>query len=151
VGVRSLLAACVVAMTVSCGDDGPGVAGPTDRPVDAGPPCSPLPAVQVGVVRQGCDTYPEPVQGTLCDDDFEGFARPFLDKYCLRCHLSSLATAAARNAAPPDANWDDDSVVRDNLDLIRTFVGNGVMPPSAPFPTCEERFRMVLWLDSGAP
>ena len=49
-------------------------------------------------------------------------------------------------------NWDQEQSVRTNLALIRNAVGVEVfMPPSGKEPTCDERKRMVRWIDADAP
>jgi hypothetical protein len=102
----------------------------------------------------GCPSWTAPLttpDGGAGGDTWAGFAQPFFASYCTRCHSSTL-TGAARNGAPDGYNWDDEAAVRAHLDMIRTAVGVGnFMPPSPPTPMCDERRRIVRWIDADAP
>lgn len=90
----------------------------------------------------------DPIDG----DTFESLAQPFFATYCLRCHSSALVTFEARNGAPIGFDWDDESIVREQLPAIRSAVGvTNFMPFNAPFPSCAERERLVRWIDAAAP
>lgn len=85
-------------------------------------------------------------------DDWESFAQPFFETYCLRCHHSSLPAGEMRQFAPVDLNFDDPAVIRDNGARIRRAVGEfEFMPPNNPLPTDDERDRLVAWIDAGMP
>jgi uncharacterized membrane protein len=84
-------------------------------------------------------------------DDYATLAQPFFETYCVRCH-ESVKTGAARNRAPLGLDWDQEASVRSHLPEIRDAVGvTNFMPFSAPFPSCEERARLVRWIDADAP
>lgn len=85
-------------------------------------------------------------------DTWASFAGSFMEAYCVRCHSTS----------PKD--FDSLVDVRANAATIRCGVsdvaldGCGTWPPprqfpvgSGPFPSDDERARLVAWLDSGAP
>src|SRR4051794_12668910 len=77
------------------------------------------------------------------DDAFTKDVRPLLDKYCARCHGTSLQTAGINFARFTDG----DSILRD-LPLWRKVlakVESNEMPPAAPLPTQEERDRLTHW------
>jgi len=105
-------------------------------------------------LRNGCPQLLDPLAmpGDPIDGDtFRSFARGFFREYCIRCH-STTRTGDERNGAPEGRNWDDESSVRAALELIRFWVGEiNTMPIGEPRPTCEERARMVRWIDAGAP
>lgn len=102
-------------------------------------------------------------------DTYENFAAPFFQTYCLRCHETDRTqncfddnNPVCRNGAPRSANWDDAGAIREHIDHIRGAVGVGdelFMPPDLPVvpdpekpaPSCEERYRLTRWIDSGAP
>jgi cytochrome c5 len=102
----------------------------------------------------GCPPWTAPLttpDGGAGGDTWTSFAQPFFASYCTRCHSSTL-TGAARNGAPDGYNWDDEAAVRAHLDMIRTAVGVGnFMPPSDPRPPCDDRRRIVRWIDAAAP
>lgn len=116
--------------------------------------CPPSEPVQDADIRHGCPSLhdPEAALGDPIDgDDYETFAAPFLARFCTRCHSTALA-GDDRNGAPDDLSWDDEAIVRENLDIIRRAVGVlNYMPPHDPTPSCAERQRMVRWIDAGAP
>ncbi|HEY8432919.1 MAG TPA: hypothetical protein VIL20_31320 [Sandaracinaceae bacterium] len=139
---RAYAVALAAVLGVACGSHG----GPT-RPEDAG-------ATDAGT-RFGCPILRDPVAQPGDDiggDDWESFARGFFATYCTRCHSSTLTTPAERGGAPEGLNWDDEAAVRANLQRIRNAVGvQNFMPPSDPLPSCEERRRLVRWIDADAP
>ena len=133
--------ALLAALTLSgCSEDG------GDSPVDAGRDGPPL--------INGCPSLsaPQASPGDPIDGDtFDTFAGPLLVQVCTRCHATTL-TGAARNGAPIGFNWDDEASVRTHLAEIRNAVGVlNFMPPSDPRPSCDERQRLVRWIDADAP
>jgi uncharacterized membrane protein len=102
----------------------------------------------------GCPSWPAALatpDGGAGGDTWATFAQGFFASYCTRCHSSTL-TGGARNGAPDGYDWDVESAVRAHLDVIRSAVGVGnFMPPSAPLPACDERRRLVRWIDAAAP
>ena len=97
--------------------------------------------------------------GAACPSDsaltYDGFGRPFLERYCVRCHAADLA-GAARAGAPEGSDLDTrDGVLGSLADIDEAaafgpFAENLHMPPDAPFPTEEERTRLGEWLACGA-
>ncbi len=90
----------------------------------------------------------DPIDG----DTFDSFASGFFATYCTRCHSTTLTGAIDRNGAPDGRDWDDEASVHMYLPLIRQWVGevNG-MPIGDPQPSCDERRRLVRWIDADAP
>lgn len=136
VGLPALLVCALAGCGLAgCGDD----ASPAE---DAGDPeiCDELrdPLAQPG----------DPIDG----DTYQTFAQPFLASYCIRCHDSALTTFEMRGGAPAGYDWDQEDIVRTHLTEIRSAVGvTNFMPFNAPFPSCEERARLVRWIDAAAP
>jgi hypothetical protein len=106
------------------------------------------------LLANGCPPLTAPLttpDGGAGGDTWASFAQGFFASNCTRCHSSTL-TGAARNGAPDGYNWDDETAVRAHLDNIRSAVGVGnFMPPSDPRPSCDERRRIVRWIDAAAP
>lgn len=102
----------------------------------------------------GCPSLTEPqaAPGDPVDGDtYPGFAAPLLQQYCTRCHATTLS-GAARSGAPVGLDWDDEATVRQHLAAIRRAIGvRNFMPPSEPRPSCDERRRLVRWIDADAP
>lgn len=82
---------------------------------------------------------------------YESFGKPFLNRYCTRCH-STAVTGDARQSAPADHNFDTLEDVLAMAEHIDTNAAGGpaalntTMPPSGPFPTEAERRRLGEWL-----
>lgn len=106
-------------------------------------------------IRNGCPSLRAPVDGpdaSAMGDTWNDFARGFFVAWCVRCHSSTLTTPEERGGAPPGFNWDDEAAVRMRLSLIRAAVGvDNWMPLTPPNPDCDERRRLVRWIDIGAP
>lgn len=102
----------------------------------------------------GCPPLTAPLttpDGGAGGDTWASYAQTFFAMYCTRCHSSTLS-GSARNGAPDGYNWDDETSVLAHLDKIRNAVGVGnFMPPSDPKPSCDERRRIVRWIDADAP
>lgn len=102
----------------------------------------------------GCPTHPDPLASPgdpIDGDTWDTFAMDFFATWCTGCHSSTL-TGDDRAGAPEGFNWDDEGSVRDNLSAIRSAVGvTNFMPPDDPRPPCDERERLVRWIDAGAP
>ncbi len=130
-------------------------------------------------------SVPGPDAGTSCEfpcpvtspslgaggDTYAGFAAPFFETYCSRCHESARDTncfitsdPTCRNGAPSNHDWDQPSDIRRHLAHIREVMAVGpevplTMPPDLPVtpdaarpaPSCEERYRLVRWIDADAP
>ncbi len=111
--------------------------------------------VVTGPITNGCPTYPQAV-ATAADypagDTWDAFAQDFFATYCTRCHSTALADPDSRTYAPAGRNWDDAVAVRTYLADIRLVVGEeNSMPPDGVAPSCDERLRLVRWIDLGAP
>lgn len=94
---------------------------------------------------------PPPDAGPVADT-WTSFANDFMQRYCVSCHSTS----------PKDFNLLADvrtssSTVRCGVtDVALDTCGAGPAPRQfpvggGPFPTDEERARLVRWLDAGAP
>lgn len=103
----------------------------------------------------GCPVYPTPVDRIGADpggDTWAGFAQGFFARWCVRCHSDALTSPEARGGAPAMLNWNVEATVRGELARIRNDVGvTNYMPFNPPRPPCEERRRLVRWIDIGAP
>jgi hypothetical protein len=144
----------LIATALSCGDDDVGLAGPSDTGVMRDTP----------EILNGCPALRAPIIEDLEGDTWSSWASPmFFDRYCIRCHGTTVMDEM-RNGAPPGYNWDDETMVlmgmcgttRTCLEAIRHAAGvANYMPfnpqPGDPVPTCEERRRLVRWIDGGAP
>lgn len=109
----------------------------------------------------GCHEHEHPhehegvLSGATCPvanpPNYENFGRAFMTNYCIRCHSSTLR-GSVRNGAAKGHDFDSREGVLAVMDHVDQHVAagpNGVndeMPPSAPFPTTEERTRLGLWL-----
>ncbi|HKU39830.1 MAG TPA: hypothetical protein VJR89_16840 [Polyangiales bacterium] len=86
---------------------------------------------------------------------YASFGRDFVDKYCLSCHTETLMGAA--RMAPEGRDFDDVEGIRKWAHQIDSFAAAGpkgthsTMPPSAPFPTMQERQKLGEWLACGVP
>lgn len=116
---------------------------------------SPTPTTTPSPLRNGCESLVSPIArpgDNIGGDTFQSYAGPFFITWCTRCHSSKLTTPEARTGAPQDFNWDVEATVRANLGRIRVQVGvENTMPLNDPKPPCEERRRLVRWIDAGAP
>lgn len=108
-------------------------------------------AQQTSDTVRGCPTYAAPVSEPS-EDTYDGFPSDFFARYCTRCHASGLTTPEDRSFAPALINLDDEAQVREALLRVRRVLGEvNTMPPSPPTPSCDDRLRLVRWIDSGAP
>lgn len=129
----TLLSLALSAGLIACDEPAPTDAGVADTgPADSGPP----PVEDAGPPA----------------DTWTNFASDFMQRYCVDCHATS----------PKDFNLLAE--VRANAPTIRCGVSDvmladcGTWPPpqqfpigTGPSPTDEERRRLVVWLDAGAP
>jgi hypothetical protein len=101
-----------------------------------------------------------PATGAACPEGsaltYDTFAKQFMADYCLRCH-STAVSGDARMGAPGDHNFDAYVDVDIFAAHIDQFAGSGpdstntVMPPSAPFPSEEERKKLSEWIACNRP
>jgi uncharacterized membrane protein len=98
--------------------------------------------------------------GAVCPDGstltYDTFGRSFVERYCTRCHASTIL-GAARNRAPVGVDFDTLAGIQESADRIDSQAASGpshhnaFMPPSEPFPTTAERTDLGVWLACGAP
>jgi len=136
----SLAAVCALALALAvpaCGDD----------------PAAPRDAEPDGIIR-GCPSLRDPVAapGDPADGDtWATYAQGFFATWCTRCHSSTLPDGM-RTGAPVGLDWNVEASVRANLPRIRNAVGVlNFMPLTPPDPSCDDRHRIVRWIDVGAP
>lgn len=87
---------------------------------------------------------------------YNNFGKPFMERYCTRCHSSDL-TGAARRGAPSFHDFDTlfgIKAVSDHIDET-TAAGpaavNEGMPEGSPKPTLMERQQLGEWIACGMP
>ena len=106
-------------------------------------------------IANGCPALEEPQAepGDPIDGDtWDTFARDFFADWCTRCHSVDNVGPDERMDAPDGYNWDDEASVLEHLDEIRNAVGvTNFMPFTPPDPSCDERQRIVRWIDAGHP
>ncbi len=95
-----------------------------------------------------------PPQGTMLT--YTGFAKPFMESYCTRCHSSELV-GKDRHGAPSFHDFDSlfgIKAVADHIDET-TAAGpaatNTGMPNEGKQPTLEERKQLGEWIACGMP
>jgi hypothetical protein len=81
-------------------------------------------------------------------DTYETYAKGFFATWCTRCHSER---SPDRMGAPADFDWDEEATVRLWLPLIRLDVASLNMPWTPPKPACDERRRLLRWIDAGGP
>jgi hypothetical protein len=136
---RLFAAFTLVLAFAACGDDDgdDGDAGGDGPPLVNGCPSLTEPQANPG----------DPIDG----DTYTTFAAPLFGNFCTRCHASTR-TGDDRNGAPVGYDWDVEASVRAELPRIRNAVGVlNFMPINPPLLTCEQRQRLVRWIDAGAP
>jgi uncharacterized membrane protein len=117
--------------------------------------------VIVALTPTACHSHEEYTpSGAECLEEstltWDTFGKPFMDKYCTRCHSSALS-GSARQGAPNDHNFDAVAGVRDELEHVDGQAAAGPdavntgMPIGAPTPTEDERRQLGEWLACGAP
>jgi hypothetical protein len=87
---------------------------------------------------------------------YDNFGKPFMTKYCTRCHSSDLV-GAARHGAPSFHDFDSlfgIKAVHEHIDET-TAAGpaafNDGMPQDGPKPTSMERYQLGEWIACGMP
>ena len=82
---------------------------------------------------------------------YEGFAAPFMEAYCTRCHSSEL-TGAARNGAPLGHDFDSETAILTFAEHVDEYAAAGpdsvntLMPPDGDAPSEAERQQLGEWL-----
>lgn len=102
-------------------------------------------------------------------DTYANFASGFFETYCTRCHATErtqncflTGSATCRFGAPRGYDWDDPTAIRRHLRHIRGVMAGtseltmppdlpAIADPTKPEPPCDLRFRLVRWIDAGAP
>lgn len=108
------------------------------------------------VLTAGCGSEEQgEATGSTCPDDssvtYEGFVQPFMDKYCTRCHASTLS-ADERQGAPSGHDFDTLEGILKYPDHIAEQAAAGpdgvneLMPPDGAKPTLEERMKLGEFL-----
>lgn len=88
---------------------------------------------------------------------YDSFGKSFMDRYCVRCHSSTL-TGSERNGAPSDHDFDTLEGLRatepEHIDE-QAAAGpdhvNTAMPPGDPRPSEAERRELGEWVACGMP
>lgn len=97
---------------------------------------------------------PCPPAGTTLT--YANFGKPFMEKYCTRCHHSELV-GEDRMGATSFHDFDTRSGIRAVRVHIDQTTGSGPaatntgMPPDGPMPTLEERQQLAEWLACDLP
>ncbi|MBI5624516.1 MAG: hypothetical protein HY924_12120 [Elusimicrobia bacterium] len=87
-----------------------------------------------------------------CGLTYAGFAKPFVESYCLRCHSSANRNFFTRRGAPKGVDFDAYAgICEKSAKIKRLAVLEAKMPKGKPKPTREERERLGAWLDCGLP
>jgi uncharacterized membrane protein len=87
---------------------------------------------------------------------YTDFGKPFMEKYCTRCHSSELV-GADRMGAPSFHDFDSIYGIRAVANHIDETTASGPaatnlgMPPDKPAPTLDERKQLAEWIACGAP
>jgi hypothetical protein len=120
-------------------------------------------ALVIAMVLTGCTSSAPtlgPPTGATCPPGstltYESFARPFMERYCTRCHARSL-TGEARQGAPTFHDFDTlfgIKVVYDHVDETSAAgpaAINESMPTDSPKPSKEERYQLGEWIACDMP
>ena len=96
-----------------------------------------------------------PPTGSACPPgsalSYENFGKDFMESYCKRCHSSELM-GLERNGASEGHDFDVLEGILPVAEHIDQYAAAGPdavntkMPPTAPRPTEEERYRLGEWL-----
>ena len=108
----------------------------------------------IGLAACGEDADPTPT-GSTCPPDstltYDGFAAPFMEAYCTRCHDSALH-GDDRNGAPLFHDFDTEMGILVVAGHVDEWAAGGpdainrLMPPNGDAPTDEERLQLGEWL-----
>ena len=105
---------------------------------------------------------PDPgATGAACPADstlsYDSFGKAFMDRYCVRCHSSTLS-GSERNGAPSDHDFDTlDGLHATEPEHIDEQAAAGpdhvntAMPPDDPRPSEAERRELGEWVACGMP
>jgi uncharacterized membrane protein len=120
-------------------------------------------ALVIAALLAGCTNTPPlfgPPTESSCPPGsaltYEGFAKPFMDSFCTRCHATALV-GAARQGAPSFHDFDTlfgIKVVADHIDETTASgpaATNTSMPPDNPKPSQDQRRQLGEWIACGMP
>jgi hypothetical protein len=115
-------------------------------------------AFLMGHDHGGCGGSDGAPTKATCDPrlTWNNFGQGFTDRYCTKCHATSVH-GGERRGAPGDHNYDTVEGVRKDLDHLDQSAASGpaaendFMPPYGPMPTQLEREQLGQWLACGAP
>lgn len=85
---------------------------------------------------------------------YETFGKPFMERYCTRCHAIALR-GEARQGAPSFHDFDSLNGIKVVADHIDQSTASGPastntgMPPDDPAPTLAERQQLGEWIACG--
>jgi uncharacterized membrane protein len=119
-------------------------------------------ALAAGALTGCTDSVPlfgPPTQSTCPQGStltYETFARPFMERYCTRCHARTLV-GSARMGAPSFHDFDTLNGIRAFAEHVDWTSASGPastntsMPPDSPAPSAEERKQLGEWLACDTP
>ena len=120
-------------------------------------------AVLALLVTTGCgpDSVFGPPTETVCPPGgttltYTDFGKPFMEKYCNRCHSSELV-GSARKGAPSFHDFDSLFGIKAVSMHIDETTGSGPaatntgMPPDGAKPSKAEREMLAQWIACGMP
>ena len=87
---------------------------------------------------------------------YDNFGKSFMERFCTRCHSSTLE-GAARHGAPSFHDFDTQFGVKgvsnhiDETTAAGPAATNTGMPPDGPKPTLEERLQLGEWIACDVP
>jgi hypothetical protein len=112
-----------------------------------------------GCGGEEAELFGPPTESTCPTDStltYETFGKPFMERYCTRCHDSALE-GDARQGAPSFHDFDTLNgikAVSDHIDETTAAGPAGInrgMPEGSPTPTDDERYQLGEWIACGMP
>ncbi len=139
-----------------CGDD----AAAPDAAVDGGRDAAAADATLGRDAAAGLDAAPPDASPALDassdaggDDTWESYAADWMRRFCVECHAGGR-----RDYTTPADVMRDAARIRCGVSPDRPLDGCGASPRArqfpigdGPFPTDDERRRLVAWIDAGMP
>lgn len=97
----------------------------------------------------------QPASGTSrsdCTLTYANFGKPFVEKYCIRCHTSAKHNFFTRRGAPKRVDFDTYGGIARRSERMRALAAAAAkMPEGRPKPTQDERRQLGAWIDCGLP
>jgi hypothetical protein len=95
----------------------------------------------------------DPGEAMAASDTWGNFAEGFVDTYCVGCHpgIFSQRDYNAYDNIVADADAIRCGVAPTMLDGCSGTPAPSQFPAGAPYPTDEERLRLVAWIEAGMP